>query len=265
MHHMFSAFGCLISPLIVGFLLSRQMKWQYGYEGVGIALLALALIVLCGVRIPWGKSKNEFEIAAISRLVRRKNFALLVFVAFLAMGTQFSLIYLSVTFLKEAKGFSVVVASAVLSAFFVGMIFGRLICGWLASHTANARITTILLASLILSCYIAWRGAGWISALGVAMAGLAVSGISPSLLAVTGEFYREMAGTAMGVLLMMSGFGGMFFCWLTAQVSQKTDPGFGFVVPLASALLAFALFLIPYRDFLRGEQERRSRFGRRAM
>jgi MFS family permease len=90
------------------------------------------------------------------------------------------------------------------------------------------------------------------------MTGLAISGIFPSLVALTGEIYHDMAGTAMGFMVMMSGFGGMFFCWLTAVISQKTDVGFGFIVPFASAVMALALFLVQYRSFLEGEQERRA-------
>jgi fucose permease len=174
------------------------------------------------------------------------------------MGTQFSVIYLSVTFLKEAKGFTVVTASAVLSAFFIFMILGRLICGWLGPRTSNSRIILTLLFLSVVISFIGWKGHGWISAAGIMMTGLAISGVFPSLLALAGEIYHDMAGTAMGFMVMMSGFGGMFFCWLTAWVSQKTGLGFGFIVPIASAVIAFALFSVQYRALLQGEQERRA-------
>jgi MFS family permease len=126
-------------------------------------------------------------------------------------------------------------------------------------RTSNTRIILILLSTLVIISFIGWRGQGWVSAVGVMMTGLAVSGIFPSLLALTGEIYHDMAGTAMGIIGMMSGFGGMFFCWLTALISQKTDPGFGFIVPIASSAMALALFLVPYHALLRGEQERQAR------
>jgi fucose permease len=206
--------------------------------------------------------KNRVKFALIGRLAKQRNFILLVFVDFLSMGTQFSVIYLSVTFLKEAKGFSVVAASAVLSGFFILMILGRMGCGWLASRTSNTQIILTLLFSLVIISFIGWRGWGWVSAAGIMMTGLAISGIFPSLLALTGEIYHDMAGTAMGFIVMMSGFGGMFFCWLTALISQKTGLGFGFIVPTASAAFALALFWIQYRSLLQGEQERRAQVSR---
>ncbi len=257
-HHIFSATGSLIAPLIIGYLLSRQWRWQYGYEGLGFFVLSLAIFFTL-VQTPKGEVGNRVKLHLIGRLAKQRNFVLMVLVDFLSMGTQFSIIYLSVTFLKEAKGFSVVTASAVLSAFFILMILGRLVCGWLVPRTSNTRTILILLFCLVIISFIGWKGQGWVSAVGIMMTGLAVSGIFPSLLALAGESYHDMAGTAMGFIGMMSGFGGMFFCWLTALISQKTDPGFGFIVPIGSSVMAFTLFLFQYRAFWRGEQERRAR------
>ena len=259
-HHIFSASGSFIAPLIIGYFISQQGKWQWGYEGLGFFALSLS-IFFTFIRVPRGDVRNRVKFALIGRLAQQRNFILLVLVDFLSMGTQFSVIYLSVTFLKEAKGFSVVTASAVLSAFFILMILGRVGCGWLASRTSNTRIILALLFCLVLISFIGWRGWGWVSAAGIMMTGLAISGIFPSLLALTGEIYHDMAGTAMGFIVMMSGFGGMFFCWLTALISQKTGLGFGFIVPTASAVIALSLFWIQYRSLLQGEQERRAQIG----
>lgn len=259
-HHIFAASGSLIGPLIIGFLLSRQERWQYGYESLGVFVLVLAAF-LTFVRAPKGEIKNRVRFGQIGLLARHRNFIFLVLVDFLSMGTQFSVIYLSVTFLKEAKGFSVVAASAVLSAFFIFMILGRLICGWSMVRTLNTRILLLLLLSLVVISFLGWRGEGWISAAGIMLTGLAISGIFPSLVALTGEIFQDLAGTAMGFMVMMSGFGGMFFCWLTAVISQKADAGFGFVVPLIAAIMALAIFSAQYRSLRAGELKRRTQFG----
>jgi fucose permease len=256
-HHIFAALGSLVAPLIIGYILSQQGKWQHSYEGLGFFVLSLG-VFLTFLRAPKGESKSQVRFKLIGRLVRHKNFIFMVLVDFLSMGTQFSIVYLSVTFLKEAKGFSVVTASTVLSAFFIFMILGRLICGWAMARVGNTRIILILLSALVMVSFIGWRGQGWVSAIGIMMTGLAISGVFPSLVALTGEIYHRLSGTAMGFMVMMSGFGGMFFCWLTAAVSQRTDVGFGFIVPLASAVLALFLFLIRYRSFLEREKERRT-------
>jgi len=260
-HHIFSASGSLIAPLIIGYFISQKWKWQLGYEGLGFFVLSLS-IFFTFTRAPKVEVRDRLKFSLIGRLTQQRNFILLVLVDFLSMGTQFSVIYLSVTFLKEAKGFSVVAASAVLSGFFILMIIGRVGCGWLASRIPNTQVILILLFFLVIISLIGWKGWGWLSAAGIMMTGLAISGVFPSLLALTGEICRDMAGTAMGVIVMMSGFGGMFFCWLTVQISQKMGLGFGFIVPTASAVIAFTLFLFQYRSLLQGEQERQAQIGR---
>ncbi|HSR11275.1 MAG TPA: MFS transporter [Thermodesulfobacteriota bacterium] len=251
-HHIFSATGSLIAPLIIGALIAGGIKWQYAYETLGFLAVALA-IFFAAVKTPEAEGRPRFRIGLVGVLARQRNFLLLVLVDFLMMGTQFSVIYLSVTFLKEAKGFPVVAASAVLSAFFVLMILGRLSCGWAARRASNSGILLILLPATAAVTCLAWRGDGWISAAGVMLTGLACSGIFPCLLALAGGIYRDAAGTSMGFIGMMSGFGGMFFCWLTAVVSQKTDAAFGFIVPVLAAALAAALFAIQYRSLMSAE------------
>jgi fucose permease len=259
-HHIFAATGSLIGPLIIGFLLSRREKWQYGYEGLGVFVLALCAFLIF-VRAPKGEIKSRVRFRQIGRLARHRDFIFLVFVDFLSMGTQFSMIYLSVTFLKEAKGFSVVAASAVLSAFFIFMILGRLVCGWAMVRTMNTRILLILLVSSVAISFLGWKGEGWTSAAGIMLTGLAISGVFPSLVALTGEIFQDLAGTAMGFMVMMSGLGGMFFCWLTAMISQKTDVSSGFVVPLVAAIMALFIFALQYCSLREGEMKRRAQLG----
>ena len=57
-HHIFAALGSLIGPLVIGILLSRQERWQYGYESLGVLVLVLAAF-LTFVRAPKGEIKNR--------------------------------------------------------------------------------------------------------------------------------------------------------------------------------------------------------------
>jgi fucose permease len=51
---------------------------------------------------------------------------------FLAVGTQFALMFLSVNFLVEVKGLTIFQASLALSSFFLCLLLGRLVSrSWL--------------------------------------------------------------------------------------------------------------------------------------
>jgi fucose permease len=253
-HHIFAATGSLVGPLIMGYLISRQIKWQYGYEGLGFLVLFLSAFFIF-TKVPDVEIKSKVKFSQIGHLLRQKDFLLMVIVNFLAMGTQFALIYLSVTFLKEAKGFSIGISSVVLSSFFILMILGRLVCGWLSARISNSAIILTLLLFLLIVVFAIWAGQGWVSAGAVMLSGLACSGIFPCLLALAGTLFHDVTGTALGVLGMTSGLGGMSACWLTALISQRTDVGVGFVVVIISSFMALVLFSTQYRSLLRKENK----------
>jgi fucose permease len=229
-HHVFFAVGSLLGPLIMGSLLSRQVEWQIGYEGLGLFLLALFIFFIF-TRIPRVEARGKFKLRAIHHLWWQRDFLFLILVDFLAIGTQFALIFLSVIFLRETKGLSALLASIVLSSFFVFLALGRLLCGWLAIRVSNSKIILALSALLVMLLIAIWKG-------------------NPS---ISGTLFSDVAGTAMGFLAMTSGLGGMLICWLTGFIATKTSLDNGFIPVIISSLLAFILFLSNYRTFSKKE------------
>jgi fucose permease len=194
----------------------------------------------------------------VGNLLRQKDFIVLILVCFLAIGAQFALLFFTVTFLKEAKGFSIGLASIVLSASLIFLGMGRLTCSWLSTRIQNSKIILALLSFLLIILFVAWKGEGWVSGVGLILSGLACSGLFPSLLALTGTLFHEMTGTALGILAMMGGLGGMAVCWVTAWISQRVTLTFGFITFIISSLISLVLFGVYYSHLLREEDKRRS-------
>jgi len=257
LHHVFFAVGSLIGPLIMGQLLSRQIEWQYGFSGLGFFLLCLSafLIFTRAARI---EARRKVSMNQVGDLLKQRDFIVLILVCFLAIGAQFALLFFTVTFLKEAKGFSIGVASIVLSVLLIFLGIGRLTCSWLSTRIQNSKIILALLSFFLITLIVAWRGEGWVSGIALILSGLACSGVFPSLLALTGTLFHEMTGTALGILAMMAGLGGMSVCWGTASISQRTNLAFGFITFIVSSLVSLVLFGVYYLHFLRKEDERRS-------
>lgn len=192
----------------------------------------------------------------LGRLLTNGRFFHLVMMGFLAVGTQFALMFLSVTFLVEAKGLAIFQASVVLSSFFVGLFLGRLICGWMALRVPNTRIILFLLFFQVLSLGIAWRGDGWVSAGALMASGLACSGIFPCLLALTGTLFYEAAGTSLGVLAFMNSLGSVTVIWVSGLLSQRVNIEFGFLAMVLFSMAGFLLFLSKYGSLLDAERNR---------
>ena len=174
-------------------------------------------------------------------------------IAAFAVGAQISVMFLAVTYLMEAKGLHIFEASTVLSAFFVCLFAGRIICSWLAVHVATTRIILILLFLQLAALLVAWQASGWICAAALAISGLGCSGIFPSLLALTGTLFFNVAGTSLGVLAAMTWVGGMFIVWMAGLLSQRVSVQFGFVAIVLASLAGVIVHLLKYKTFLRAE------------
>jgi FHS family L-fucose permease-like MFS transporter len=252
-HHSFYGAVSLVSPLVMAVLIQTQTGWRQGYTGLGCMLLAVGIFFLftgmpnerAGQRTPFFKDAGL--------LFSGSNFLSLLLIAAFAIGAQIGVIFLAVTYFMDAKGFPIVWASTVLSAFFLCVFAGRLVCSWLANHMATTRIILILLFLQFSGLIVAWQASGWISAAAVAVSGLGCSGIFPSLLALTGTLFLNVTGTSLGVLAAMTWVGGMFIVWMAGLLSQGMSVQFGFIAIVLASLAGVMVHLLKYKTFLRAE------------
>jgi fucose permease len=251
-HSVYGAFS-LISPLVMAALIQTQIAWTKGYAGLGGLLLAVCIFFLF-TRVSNGRIHEHTPFFKDARrLLSSSNFVPLLLIATFAVGSQIAVMFLAVTYLMEAKGLSIIQAGTVLSAFFVCIFAGRIICSWLSWHTSSTRIILILLFLQFAGLIVAWQASGWISAAALAVSGLGFSGIFPSLLALTGTLFFNVAGTSLGVLAAMNWVGGMFIVWLAGLLSQRVSMQFGFVAIVLASLTGIMVHLLKYKSFLRSE------------
>ena len=251
-HSVYGAFS-LLSPLVMAALIQTHTRWQHGYVGLGWVLMAVCIFFLF-TRVTNGRpDKRTPFFKNAGRLFIGSNFISLLLLATFAVGAQVGVIFFSVTYLMEAKGLPIFEASIVLSAFFVCIFAGRLVCSWLAVYAATTRIILILLFLQFTSLFVAWQTSGWISAAALVVSGLGCSGIFPSLLALTGTLFYNVAGTSLGVLAALNWVGGMFIVWMAGLLSQRVSVQFGFAAIVLASLSAVVVHLLKYRTFLAAE------------
>jgi fucose permease len=252
-HH--SVYGALslISPLVMAALIQTQISWRKGYAGLGCMLLAVSIFFLF-TKVSNGRTHERTPFFKDARrLFSGSNFVPLLLLATFAVGAQIAVMFLAVTYLMEAKGLGIIEASTVLSAFFICIFAGRIICGWLSLHMSSTRIILILLFLQFAGLFVAWQASGWIAAAALAISGLGFSGIFPSLLGLTGTLFFNVAGTSLGVLAAMNWVGGMFIVWMAGLLSQRVSVQFGFVAIVLASLAGIFVHLLKYKTFLRAE------------
>ena len=253
-HHVFFGIGSLVGPLVMGSLLFHQYRWQNAYSGLSLMMFGLFLFFSL-TKVPMrGQPSPKILGDQVAALLTDRFYILISIISALAIGTQFSLMLLSVSFLSEAKSISIGNASVVLSLFFVCLVVGRLICSRLSLHLCNAKIILFLLLFQSTILMAVWLGDSRISMFSVVMSGLACSGLYPCFLALTGTLYSSVSGSALGILTTTAGLGGIFICWLTGIVSQRADVQMGFIVPVLCSLIAMLIFAINYRPLCLEEE-----------
>jgi fucose permease len=252
-HHSVYGAVSLLSPLVMAVLLQAETGWQRGYVGLGWVLMAVCIFFLF-TAVPTVRTHNRAPfLKDARRLFSRGNFVPLLLIATFAVGAQIAVMFLTVTYLVEAKGLNIIEASAVLSAFFVCIFAGRIICSWLSFHMPSTRIVLILLFLQLSGLLVAWQASGWISAVALAISGLGCSGIFPSLLALTGTLFFNVTGTSLGVLASMNWIGGMLIVWMAGLLSQRVSVQWGFVVIVLASLAGVVAHSLKYKTFLRAE------------
>jgi fucose permease len=248
----------------MGYLLSQQNRWQHGYDGLGIILLGVGLFFAFTGTAPVPSQGIRKFLGDSAKVALNGGFTHLMLMGFLAVGTQFALMFLSVTFLTEAKQLGIFQASVILSLFFVGLFVGRFTCAWIALRVLNTRIILVLIVMQTISLFIAWRSEGWMSALALVASGLACSGIFPCLLALTGSLFFGMAGTALGLLASMNSLGGVCIVWISGMLSERGGIGFGFLAMVLSSAAGLLLFMARYKTLVREERAFKETAGRSA-
>jgi fucose permease len=264
LHHGTFGIFSLVSPLVMGYLLSRQDRWPFGYDGLGILLIAVGVFFAFTTTASVPSQGLAKFFGDLRKVAVNAGFGHLMLMGFLGVGTQFALMFLSVTFLTEAKHLGIFQASGVLSLFFVGLFVGRFSCAWIALRVLNARIILFLLVVQTISLFVAWRSEGWTSALALVSSGLACSGIFPCLLALTGNLFFDVAGTALGLLASMNSLGGVGIVWVSGMLSERGGIGFGFLAMVISSAAGLLLFLLRYGTLVKEERAFKQTAGRNA-
>jgi fucose permease len=245
-HHFFFAVGSLSGPLIVGAALAGGITWQAAYRIYGLAALLLSSILFLP-GIPPIRSDQPFDRRGMGILLRDPAFLTLFAITFLSVGVQNGIAYWLVTFLKEAKGYSIGIASTSLSLYFVCLAIGRLLTSFLITRVKETiyLLTLFSLVLITLAFIIALPGLGALPFIG--LCGLAQAGVFPSLLGRAGRLYSNTPGTALGLIATGTGLGSMVIAWLISLVSQLAGLHVGFAFLELAYLLCIALMIYHIR------------------
>ncbi len=135
--HCFWGVGASISPYIMSFSITRGEGWNSGYSTVALIQIVITFILFMSIPL-WGKNQVDEETKANTKALSLKEvfqikgviYVLLAFLGYCALEITAGM--WAASYLVEARGLSVAIATKFASLFYLGITFGRFLCGFIA-------------------------------------------------------------------------------------------------------------------------------------
>jgi len=239
----FFGFGALLIPFLIGTLL--------GFLGINVILIIAAtlslipFVIFLLLRFPQAKQAQGFPLRRAARVVRSPLLWLCGFLLFFQSGNEFTVGGWISTYLNENFRFSPMSAALILAAYWGGMMVGRLVVSRVLVRTMRNEALILSSAVLALAGTIIMAAApsGLLASVAVVMTGLGFAAIFPTTLAVAGEAFADLTGTAFSVIFMVALAGGMTAPWLAGRVANSSGLRSGFIIPVVGCAMIILIEL----------------------
>lgn len=246
--HCFWGVGAAVSPYIMSYSLTGGYGWNHGYRIV--AILQIVLTIILFLSLPMWKSRKEegtseetkANALSIFQLLKIKGipFVLITFFAYCALETTTGL--WASSYLAQHRGVDAVIASKFASLFYLGITFGRFLCGFFADKFGDKMLVRmgILITTFGSVLIILPVDADVFALAGLIIIGFGCAPIYPSIIHATPSNFGEKNSQAIIGIQMASAYVGSTFMpplfgWLASVISIGLYPFY---------LLAFAVLML---------------------
>jgi fucose permease len=218
-----------------------------------LSLIPFAFFLL--LRFPPAKQARGFPLRQAARVVGSPLLWLCGLLLFFQSGNEFTMGGWISTYLNEQFRFSPMTASLVLSGYWGTMMLGRLIISRRLVRLLKNETLVLASAALALAAtaLVVAAPTGQLAALGVVLTGFGFAAIFPTTLAIAGEAFSDLTGTAFSVIFMIALAGGMTAPWLTGKVADASGLRNGLLIPVVSCALIILIQLVIIRTQRRRE------------
>lgn len=252
--NVFYAMGAFIGPALAGF---SVMKVNTGMPvfWLGTFLILCAGLIILGTPM---KEKNQSEAAPVSAAPSARLFAspvlwALVILSFFYGGSETGMAGWTTTYLQQAVGFALERAAFVTSAFYLALMFGRILCTWLGTKLTDLQILTgtltVTFAGSLL--FVASYGNPVMSTVAILIIGLGYGGTFPTMIALSTVIFKESSAKAASIIISLGSIGGSALPALQGVILEQAGPlsttfmVAGMALAMLVAILAGSQFLRP--------------------
>lgn len=215
--HCFWGIGATTGPYLMGLCLTNGLKWNVGYQSIGMIQVILTIILVLSLPLWKQESKGEVEAGKTKALGVKEAMNLpgakAIFVAFFSYCALESTagIWAS-SYMVFCKGINVETAAKWAALFYLGITVGRFVCGFITEQLGNRKMVRIgqgIACSGIVMMLMPFSNV-W-TLLGLILVGVGCAPIYPSLLHETPEnFSQEQSQAIMGMQMAFAYVGSTF-------------------------------------------------------
>jgi fucose permease len=237
-NHFFVTFG---SIMIAAYLLWLQVNWRQSVIQASLVVLLLSLFFALA-RLNNRPAPTEGYDRRLQILRQDRRIWVLALATALMVGVEITSISVLTTFLAELRAFNQFNASIGLIIYLSGIAAGRLLVG-LLSHKDRLMLYLLILLGLSLLFFsgLFFLQLGGLIYPAIFLTGLALSAVLPLIITLAGLLYREMAGTAMGVIKAAIPIGGILLPFLMSIIAEYISFQLSLLLFPLACLLALAI------------------------
>lgn len=215
--HSFWGIGAMTGPLVMSLFLKNNRNWRGGYTVV--ALILFAVVVILAVSFPlWKIFESRLDSSASEKYMTNKMAIRLrgvkpaMAVMLLYTGAEATMGLWIATFLIECRGVSAEDAAAFSALFYIGIISGRIIAGFLTFKLSSLSLIKYgaLVSAVGLAVIVIFPFAP-VSVAAVFLTGFGGAPIYPSIVQLTPARFGEKAAQSIVGLEMTSAYIGSSF------------------------------------------------------
>ncbi len=248
--HCFWGVGASISPYIMGFSLARYQSWNRGYLLVAVLQIALTIVLFFSLPL-WNKGKTEIGSEAVrgpalslAQILKIKGvpFILVTFFGYCALEMTTGL--WASTYLVQFRGIEVETAARFASLFYLGITFGRFVCGFISDRLGDKQLIRLGLCLLSLGILLILLPLplDFFALSGLVLTGIGCAPIYPAIIHATPvNFGEENSQAVIGVEMASAYLGTTFMPPLFGLMAEKISLGLYPVYLLLLALLMLVM------------------------
>ncbi len=253
----FFGIGAFGMPLLLGLLL-RHFAYGTITAAIGAGLL-LPLVFGLAIRYPPPKQAQGFPIRRGLALLRDPALLLLGICLFFESGMEATAGGWTATYVQSDLGVRPDRALFFVSAFWAGMLLGRILFGTLGRRLSAAAALYATLALAFCGALLVVGGRTPLLVGGAsALVGMGFASVFPIILAYGGNRYPTLSGTVLGMLFAMALVGGTSFPWAMGFLGDAVGLRASFLLVPASLMCLALVFTAARRPLARAPANERA-------